>query len=149
MSIAARAAAFRVPGGLIRLCGRAIDTPDSIDVIKGRAYAVRPSTGPWVLLKTDLERHGYLDERFFFRQRRPTITVGCSRPKGEDRCICRCQSIRRGGLGQAAGDAGDNRRIFEMLKRRRTAARTSSISRRSEDTFAAAARLPKRSAACR
>ena len=51
----------------VGLCGRSIETPERIDAIKGRAYRCETvNRGPWLLLKSDLERHGYLDERFFF-----------------------------------------------------------------------------------
>ena len=51
----------------VGLCGRSIETPERIDAIKGRTYRCETvNRGPWLLLKSDLERHGYLDERFFF-----------------------------------------------------------------------------------
>jgi glycosyltransferase involved in cell wall biosynthesis len=51
----------------VGLCGRSIETPERIDAIKGRTYRCETvNRGPWLLLKTDLEKHGYLDERFFF-----------------------------------------------------------------------------------
>lgn len=51
----------------VGLCGRSIETPERIDAIKGRTYRCETvNRGPWLLLKSDLEKHGYLDERFFF-----------------------------------------------------------------------------------
>lgn len=44
-----------------------IETPDVIDPLRGRFFRCETvPRGPWLLLKRDLERHGYLDERFFF-----------------------------------------------------------------------------------
>jgi glycosyltransferase involved in cell wall biosynthesis len=52
----------------IGLCGRAIETPELIHPIKGHVYRCETvNRGPWLLLKSDLERHGYLDERHFFQ----------------------------------------------------------------------------------
>jgi glycosyltransferase involved in cell wall biosynthesis len=57
----------RRSGQTIGLCGKTIETPESVDAIKGRMYRCETvNRGPWVLLKSDLERHGYLDERHFF-----------------------------------------------------------------------------------
>jgi hypothetical protein len=51
----------------IGLYGRRIDTPDVIDDIRGRLYRCETvNRGPWLVFKSDLERHGYLDERHFF-----------------------------------------------------------------------------------
>jgi glycosyltransferase involved in cell wall biosynthesis len=51
----------------VGLCGKLIETPEVIDAIKGRVYQCETvPRGPWVVLKSDLERVGYLDERFFF-----------------------------------------------------------------------------------
>ena len=51
----------------VGLCGRSIEAPERIDAIKGRTYRCETvNRGPWLVLKSDLERHGYLDERFFF-----------------------------------------------------------------------------------
>ncbi len=51
----------------IGLCGALIDTPDVVDSLKGAIYRCETvPRGPWVVLKSDLERAGYLDERFFF-----------------------------------------------------------------------------------
>jgi glycosyltransferase involved in cell wall biosynthesis len=53
---------------VVGLCGKAIETPEAVDPIKGRLYRCETvNRGPWVLLKSDLERHGYLDERHFFQ----------------------------------------------------------------------------------
>jgi glycosyltransferase involved in cell wall biosynthesis len=55
-------------GEFVGLCGKAIETPEVIDPIRGRMYRCETvNRGPWVLLKSDLERHGYLDERHFFQ----------------------------------------------------------------------------------
>ena len=41
--------------------------PTIIDRIKGQLYRCETvNRGPWLVFKTDLERHGYLDERHFF-----------------------------------------------------------------------------------
>jgi len=51
----------------VGLCGKLIDSPSVVDPLKGRIYRCQTvPRGPWVVLKTDLERVGYLDERFFF-----------------------------------------------------------------------------------
>lgn len=53
---------------LVGLCGKAIETPGAVDPIKGRIYRCETvNRGPWLVLKSDLERHGYLDERHFFQ----------------------------------------------------------------------------------
>jgi glycosyltransferase involved in cell wall biosynthesis len=57
----------RTPGQSIGLCGKTIDTPEAVNAIRGRIYRCETvNRGPWVLLKRDLERHGYLDEQYFF-----------------------------------------------------------------------------------
>jgi glycosyltransferase involved in cell wall biosynthesis len=51
----------------VGLCGKAIETPEAIDSIKGQIYRCETvNRGPWMVFKSDLERHGYLDERHFF-----------------------------------------------------------------------------------
>ena len=51
----------------IGLCGKTIETPHVIDRLKGRIYRCETvNRGPWLVFKSDLERHGYLDERHFF-----------------------------------------------------------------------------------
>jgi len=51
----------------IGLCGRMIETPAIVDSLKGRMFECETvNRGPWVLFKSDLEHHGYLDERHFF-----------------------------------------------------------------------------------
>ena len=51
----------------IGLCGKAIETPEIIDPIRGQMYRCETvNRGPWAVFKSDLERHGYLDERHFF-----------------------------------------------------------------------------------
>jgi GT2 family glycosyltransferase len=55
-------------GEFVGLCGKTIETPEAVNPIKGRIYRCETvNRGPWVLLKSDLERHGYLDERHFFQ----------------------------------------------------------------------------------
>jgi hypothetical protein len=52
----------------VGLCGKTIETPEAVNPIKGRMYRCETvNRGPWVLLKSDLERQGYLDERHFFQ----------------------------------------------------------------------------------
>ena len=52
----------------VGLCGKAIETPEIIEPIRGQMYRCETvNRGPWVLFKSDLERHGYLDERHFFQ----------------------------------------------------------------------------------
>jgi glycosyltransferase involved in cell wall biosynthesis len=52
----------------IGLCGKAIETPDVIDPIRGQMYRCETvNRGPWAVFKSDLQRHGYLDERHFFQ----------------------------------------------------------------------------------
>jgi glycosyltransferase involved in cell wall biosynthesis len=51
----------------VGLCGRAIETPHTVDAIRGHVYRCETvNRGPWLVLKCDLERHGYLDEQHFF-----------------------------------------------------------------------------------
>ena len=51
----------------VGLCGKAIETPDFVNPIKGRMYRCETvNRGPWMVFKSDLERHGSLDERHFF-----------------------------------------------------------------------------------
>jgi glycosyltransferase involved in cell wall biosynthesis len=58
----------RTPPQSIGLCGKTIDTPEIVNPIRGLMYRCETvNRGPWVLLKRDLERHGYLDERYFFQ----------------------------------------------------------------------------------
>jgi glycosyltransferase involved in cell wall biosynthesis len=52
----------------VGLCGKLIDTPEVVEPLRGRMYRCETvPRGPWVVLKADLERAGYLDERFFFQ----------------------------------------------------------------------------------
>jgi hypothetical protein len=52
----------------VGLCGKLIGTPDVADRLKGHVYRCETvPRGPWVVLKEDLERVDYLDERFFFQ----------------------------------------------------------------------------------
>ena len=58
----------RTPPRFIGLCGKTIETPEIVNPIRGRMYRCETvNRGPWVLLKSDLERHRYLDERHFFQ----------------------------------------------------------------------------------
>jgi GT2 family glycosyltransferase len=51
----------------IGLCGKLIETPEAAHPLRGRLYRCDTvPRGPWVVLKSDLVRHGYLDERHFF-----------------------------------------------------------------------------------
>ena len=57
----------RSTGDSVGLCGRAIETPHIVDTIRGNLYRCETvNRGPWLVLKRDLERQGYLDERHFF-----------------------------------------------------------------------------------
>ena len=52
----------------VGLCGKSIETPELAEPLRGRMYRCETvNRGPWVLLKSDLERQGYLDERHFFQ----------------------------------------------------------------------------------
>ena len=52
----------------VGLCGKSIEMPDIVNPIRGRMFRCETvNRGPWVVLKSDLERHGYLDERYFFQ----------------------------------------------------------------------------------
>ena len=58
----------RTPPQSVGLCGKNIDTPEIVNPIRGRIYRCETvNRGPWLILKSDLERHGYLDERYFFQ----------------------------------------------------------------------------------
>ena len=51
----------------VGLCGSLIETPEVIEPLKGHVYRCETvPRGPWAVRKSDLERHGYLDERYFF-----------------------------------------------------------------------------------
>lgn len=51
----------------VGLCGEAIESPQLVEPLRGRAYRCETvNRGPWALRRSDLERHGYLDERHFF-----------------------------------------------------------------------------------
>jgi glycosyltransferase involved in cell wall biosynthesis len=51
----------------IGLCGRAIATPEIVEPLRGHIYRCETvNRGPWLVFKTDLERHDYLDEENFF-----------------------------------------------------------------------------------
>jgi glycosyltransferase involved in cell wall biosynthesis len=53
---------------VVGLCGKTIERPEAVEVLKGHIYRCETvNRGPWLLLKRDLERHGYLDERHFFQ----------------------------------------------------------------------------------
>ncbi len=52
---------------VVGLCGKTIERPEVVNALKGHIYRCETvNRGPWLLLKRDLERHGYLDERHFF-----------------------------------------------------------------------------------
>jgi hypothetical protein len=58
----------RTPPQSVGLCGKTIDTPEIVNPIRGLMYRCETvNRGPWAVLKSDLERHGYLDERHFFQ----------------------------------------------------------------------------------
>jgi glycosyltransferase involved in cell wall biosynthesis len=55
------------PAEHVGLCDSSIERPDVVNALRGRVYRCETvNRGPWVLRKSDLERHGYLDERHFF-----------------------------------------------------------------------------------
>lgn len=57
----------RVRDPVVGLCGGAIESPDLVEPLRGRVYRCETvNRGPWALRRSDLERHGYLDERHFF-----------------------------------------------------------------------------------
>ena len=63
----ARAMFGRGQDECVGLCGTLIERPESIDPLRGRLYRCDTvPRGPWVVLKSDLVRYGYLDERHFF-----------------------------------------------------------------------------------
>ena len=86
--------------------------------MRGKVYRCETvNRGPWALLKTDLDRHGYLDEQYFFLgnddhdyHRRLFETEG-RRPLYVPTSI---YSPRRLGASRRAR-TGDNRTIFDML----------------------------------
>lgn len=107
----------------VGLCGRTIDTPEKIDGIRGKVYRCETvNRGPWALLKTDLRRFGYLDERFFFlgnddhdyhrrlleAEGRTPLYVAIS-----------VHSPQRLGASRRARQ-GTNRTVFEMLAREKS-----------------------------
>ena len=52
----------------VGLCGTAIETPEIIEPLRGQVFRCETvNRGPWLVFKSDLERHGYLDERHFFQ----------------------------------------------------------------------------------
>jgi hypothetical protein len=117
----------------VGLCGDAIETPAVVEPIKNHVYRCETvPRGPWAVRKPDLERVGYLDERFFFlgnddhdyhrrlydaAGRRPVylpMTIDSPLHLGADR-------QPRTGL---------NRTVFEMLKREKSRRRGSPAFRR-------------------
>ena len=51
----------------IGLCGKLIETPSAIEPLQRHVYRCETvPRGPWAVCKSDLERVGYLDERYFF-----------------------------------------------------------------------------------
>jgi hypothetical protein len=51
----------------VGLCGRAIESPERADALKGHVFRCETvNRGPWLVFTRDLERHGFLDERHFF-----------------------------------------------------------------------------------
>jgi glycosyltransferase involved in cell wall biosynthesis len=51
----------------VGLCGSAIESPERADSLKGHVYRCETvNRGPWLLFTRDLERYGFLDERYFF-----------------------------------------------------------------------------------
>jgi glycosyltransferase involved in cell wall biosynthesis len=52
---------------VVGLCGKRIETPEIIEPIRGQIFRCETvNRGPWLVLKSDLERRGYLDQRHFF-----------------------------------------------------------------------------------
>jgi glycosyltransferase involved in cell wall biosynthesis len=52
---------------MVGLCGANVETPQSVESLRGMLFQCETvNRGPWLLLKQDLERHGYLDEKNFF-----------------------------------------------------------------------------------
>jgi glycosyltransferase involved in cell wall biosynthesis len=103
----------------IGLCGALVEAPDEIESIKGRLYRCETvNRGPWLVLKRDLERHGYLDERFFFLgnddhdYHRRLFQAEARRP------IYVPMSIQSPlGVGAARRErTGLNREVFEILR---------------------------------
>jgi glycosyltransferase involved in cell wall biosynthesis len=107
----------------VGLCGRTIDAPERVHAIKGKVYRCETvNRGPWALRKTDVDRHGYLDERYFFLgnddhdyHRRLFESEG-RRPLYLPMSI---RSPRRLGASRRTRK-GDNRVVFDMLKREKT-----------------------------
>lgn len=51
----------------VGLCGRAIETPEVVETLRGQIFRCETvNRGPWLVLKADLVRHEYLDEEHFF-----------------------------------------------------------------------------------
>lgn len=106
----------------VGLCGAAIETPEVIEPLKGRLFRCETvPRGPWAVSKADLERHGYLDERYFFLgnddhdyHRRVTAAEG-RRPVYVPMTIH--SPLRLGATRRAR--SGVNQEVFTMLKRER------------------------------
>jgi hypothetical protein len=104
----------------VGLYGRLIETPASVEPLKGRVYRCETvPRGPWAVRKADLEAVGYLDERFFFLgnddhdyHRRLFDATG-RRPVYVPMSID--APLARGTTRQPR--TGVNRAVFEMLKR--------------------------------
>jgi hypothetical protein len=104
----------------VGLCGTLIETPAVVEPLRGRVYRCETvPRGPWAVRKSDLERIGYLDERFFFLgnddhdyHRRLYDATG-RRPVYVPMSID--SPLARGATRKAR--SGLNRTVFDMLKR--------------------------------
>ncbi len=108
---------------LVGLWGRTIDTPDRVHAIKGKVYRCETvNRGPWALRKTDLDRHGYLDEKYFFLgnddhdYHRRLFEGEGRRPLYVPMSI---HAPRTLGASRRAR-TGDNQTVYDMLKREKT-----------------------------
>jgi glycosyltransferase involved in cell wall biosynthesis len=103
----------------VGLYGTRIDTPDVVESLRGRRYRCETvPRGPWAVRKTDLERFGSLDERFFFLGNddhdfhRRVFAADGRRPVYVP---MRLYAPLRAGATRRPR-AGINREIFQMLK---------------------------------
>jgi glycosyl transferase family 2 len=117
----------------VGLCGDLIETPAVVEPIRGHVYRCETvPRGPWAVRKSDLERAGYLDERYFFQDNddhdyhRRLFDATGRRPVYAPMSID--APLARGANRQPR--TGLNRTVFEMLTREKTRRRGSPAFRR-------------------
>ena len=98
-----------VAARFVGLCGKTIETPEIVNPIRGRLFRCETvNRGPWVVLKSDLERRGYLDERHFFQGNDDhDYHRRVFEAERGVRSTCRSLCMRRSPLARSAGPGPD------------------------------------------